>query len=114
MKSTSSINVDVSKTMSNTSDFIRYVILLQKIKGKATSHETIKRHIDHLRALDQKGSLVLCGPFSDHDSGMVVVKAKSKDVATAIAEADPFVVEGVRTFEVRTWLLACAENEYMG
>ena len=98
------------KTLEHT----RYAIILDKVPNKETSRETIQRHIEHLRKLEQEGRLVLCGPFTDHASGMVVVKAKNKDEAIAIAKADPFVAEGVRTQEVRTWLLACADNNYLG
>ena len=44
---------------------------------------------------------------------MVIIKAKNKEEAITIAEQDPFVKEGVRTFEVRTWLLAVEENNYL-
>ena len=101
-------------TATNTSEFSRFVIILEKVSNKDTSSETIQRHIEHLKSLEKQGRLVLCGPFTDHASGMIVIKAKDKDEAIAIAESDPFVVEGVRTQEVRTWLLACAENNYLG
>ncbi|HTL11618.1 MAG TPA: YciI family protein [Bdellovibrionota bacterium] len=94
--------------------FTRYVILLEKVPGRELTRATIDAHIAHLARLDDEKKLVLSGPFADHPSGMVVVQAESKDEAVAIAEADPFVREGVRTYEVRTWLLACRENGYLG
>ena len=99
---------------SESTHFTRFIILLDKVPCKETSRETIQRHIDHLRKLDQQGQLVLCGPFTDYASGMVVVNVTNKNEAEEIAKADPFVLEGVRNFEVRTWLLACAENNYLG
>lgn len=91
-----------------------YVIVLTKVTELTLAKETIQRHIEHLRNLDSKKLLVLCGPFSDHPSGMIVVRAESKEAAIKLAESDPFVIEGVRTFEVRTWILANAENNYLG
>lgn len=96
------------------SDFTRFAIVLDKVPNKETSKEVIQRHVEHLRKLDQQGKLVMCGPFADFPSGMVVVKAADKAEAEAIAKADPFVIEEVRTYAVRTWLLACAENNYLG
>ncbi|WP_413574673.1 YciI family protein [Bdellovibrio sp. HCB290] len=96
----------------NQANHTRYVILLHK-NDQETSLDTIFRHVEHLRKLDAEGTLVLCGPFTDHAGGMVVVNAANKEEAEKIAKADPFVVEGVRTYEVRTWLLACAENNYL-
>lgn len=98
----------------NNEQFTRYVIVLNKVEGRDLAKETIQRHIEHLAKLDREGKLILCGPFTDHPSGMVVLNVKNKEEATAIAEADPFVREGVRTFEVRTWLIACRENNYLG
>ena len=94
-------------------NYTRFVILLGKAPNREASPETIQRHVEHLRKLDQNGQLVLCGPFTDHASGMIIVKAADKGEAEAIARMDPFVIEGVRTHEVRTWLLARAENNYL-
>jgi uncharacterized protein YciI len=90
-----------------------YVIVLDKVSGHILGKETILRHVEHLRSLHQEGRLVLCGPFSDYPSGMVVIKADDKDQATKIAESDPFVQEGARTFSIRTWLLANTENNFL-
>jgi len=91
-----------------------YPILLRKIPGVDTPSETVARHIAFVKDLDDRGKLVLAGPFGDFPGGMVVVRAESVEAATQIAESDPFVIEGVRTFEVRTWLLANRENGYLG
>ena len=93
---------------------ICYAIMLNKIPGRETSAETVARHIEHLRRLDDQGKLVLAGPFEDYPGGMVIVRADSLEAARQIAESDPFVSEGVRTFEIRTWLLATRENGYLG
>lgn len=91
-----------------------YVIMLNKNSNKELKQETILRHIAHLKNLHSDGKLILCGPFTDYPSGMVIVRAQSKEEAIKIAESDPFVVEGARTYEVRTWLLANEENNYLG
>lgn len=97
----------------NHSQHTRFVILLNKISNLEAKKETILRHVEHLKRLDLERKLVLCGPFTDHASGMVVVNVTTKEEAERIAKADPFVSEGVRTYELRTWLLACAENNYL-
>jgi uncharacterized protein YciI len=94
-------------------DFTRYAVFLDKVPGREASRETILRHVAHLKALDETGRLVLCGPFTDAPSGLVVIRAKDKAEAEAVAKADPFVSEGVRAFRVCTWLLACAQNGYL-
>lgn len=99
-------------SMSNT-QYTKFAIFLHQIEGKILTQEAISLHVDHLAQLDQNGKLVLCGPFADHPSGMVIVSAKDKEEAQSIAMSDPFVKLGFRTFEVRTWLIACKENNYL-
>ncbi len=94
-------------------DHLRYVILLSKVEGKELTRELIRQHVDHLTALDREGRLVLCGPFTDHPSGMVIIRAMNTREASGIADSDPFVRNGVRTYEVRTWTIACRENNYL-
>ncbi|ODS30750.1 MAG: YciI-like protein [Candidatus Scalindua rubra] len=95
-------------------EFIRYVVLLSHIPGKSMSEKLVRDHVSHLKMLDEKGQLVLCGPFSDFEGGMVVIKAASYDEAKDIAENDPFVKEGVENYELRTLELSCKENNHMG
>jgi uncharacterized protein YciI len=95
-------------------NYIRYVILLTKTPAANRNDAIIRRHVEYLRDLDRQGKLVLCGPFLDYEGGMVVVKAASVDEAKELAACDPFVREGHRTFEVRTWQLSCEENNHLG
>ncbi len=96
------------------SEFTRFVILLSTVEGKPTSEKLIRNHIAFLRGLDKEKKLVMCGPFTTKKGGMIVLKAASLEEARTIAESDPFVQEGVRTFEVHSWELSCEENNHMG
>ncbi|MBL7670319.1 MAG: hypothetical protein JNM39_07515 [Bdellovibrionaceae bacterium] len=91
-----------------------YVIILRKVEGRELDQGIINRHVEHLRSLDQEGKLILCGPFSDHPSGALVIRAMDKDEATQVANQDPFVKEGYRTCEIRTWQIAHRGNNYLG
>ena len=93
---------------------IYFVIILNQVQGRESSCETINRHIEHLKKIEEEGKLIHGGPFTDYPAGMIIVKVKDIIEATSIAKADPFVLEGVRTYEVRTWLIACKENGYLG
>ena len=74
----------------------------------------IKAHVAHLKMLEERNQLELCGPFTDYDGGMVILKNVSYSEAKDIAENDPFVVSGAESYELRTWELSCAENNHMG
>lgn len=94
-------------------DWIRYVILLSHT-GKKITEELIRSHVAHLKELDKKGKLILCGPFLNYKGGMVIIKATSYDEAKEIAESDPFVKKGVESYELRTLELSCKENKHLG
>lgn len=92
--------------------YIRYVILINKQKDYPL--ELIKRHVSHLKKLEKSNKLVLCGPFTDYQGGLVIVKTDSIDEAINIAESDPFISEGYSTYEIRTLELSNEENNHLG
>lgn len=96
------------------SEFTRYVILLNDNKNKPTTREAVRAHVQHLKTLDKNKQLVLCGPFTNYAGGVVIIKAANLDQAKQIAENDPFVKDGFRSYEVRELELSCEENNHMG
>lgn len=71
-----------------------------------------RRHVDHLRQLQKNGRLILGGPFLEGGE-MVLLRAASKKEARQIAESDPFIKEGYKTFTIRTLNEANEENNYL-
>ena len=57
--------------------------------------------------LEKQGLLFGSGPFDGGTSGdgLTILRAESLEQAREIAERDPFVVEGLRTFVIREWML---------
>lgn len=91
---------------------LRYVILLSHTGKKPMTEAMVRAHVAHLKSLGEK--YVLGGPFKDYKGGMYVIQAASIEAAKEIAEADPFIKEGVESYELRTWELSTAENNHMG
>ncbi|MGE0525768.1 MAG: GNAT family N-acetyltransferase [Bdellovibrionales bacterium] len=91
-----------------------FTVSLSKVGGRELPAGVVRAHIEYLRRLDDRGRLVLCGPFADHPSGLVIVRAKDRAEAAEMAEEDPFVREGFRTYEIRTWRIANSGNNYLG
>ncbi|MDA5110693.1 YciI family protein [Brevibacillus thermoruber] len=60
-------------------------------------------HLSYLNDLYKQGKVVMAGPFTDKQGGMVIYKAESPEEARRLAEADPVVKEGARTLELREW-----------
>ncbi|WP_018213455.1 YciI family protein [Desulfitobacterium hafniense] len=88
-----------------------YVYLMKNIKP--LHEEIIKDHVEYLKELKSQGRLVLCGPFTDYPGGMVVLLAEDLAEATSIAQADPFIASGCKSFEMRTLAEANEENNYL-
>lgn len=88
-----------------------FVYLMKNINP--LNEEIIKEHVEHLKELKRQGKLVLCGPFTDFPGGMVVITAKDLAEATDIANADPFIASGCKSFEIRTLEQASEDNNYL-
>jgi uncharacterized protein YciI len=99
--------------MKNELDHIYYVVILQPVESRELNHEAVAKHARHLHDLDVDGKLVLAGPFTDHPSGLLVLRSNSKDEIKTIMEQDPLVQGGLRTYEIRTWLMANRTNNYL-
>ncbi|MFD1179629.1 YciI family protein [Paenibacillus puldeungensis] len=80
---------------------------------KSLNKELVESHVEHLKELKRQGKLVLCGPFTDYPGGMVVFLAEDLAEATNIAQSDPFIASGCKSFEIRTIEPANDENNYL-
>ena len=85
-----------------------YVILS---KGDATPDQIgalLPRHLEYMIALEKTGVLFASGPLADAEGktrgdGLTIIRAASAAEARKVAERDPFVVNGLRSFEIREW-----------
>jgi uncharacterized protein YciI len=85
-----------------------YVVLS---KGGAAAEDIARhlpQHLEYMIDLEKKGVLFASGPLAEADGrtrgdGLTILRAASADAARQIAEADPFVVNGLRSFELREW-----------
>lgn len=82
-----------------------YMIRLTRKPGCDITPELMRAHHSHLRRLEARGQLVLCGPFADKTGGMTIIRAESLAEAEAVAAADPLVASGMEECEVRPWVL---------
>ena len=85
-----------------------YVILS---KGGATPEQIgalLPEHLEYMIGLEKQGVLFASGPLTaaagaPAGDGLTILRAANADEARAIASTDPFVVNKLRTFEVREW-----------
>ena len=67
-------------------------------------------HLEYMIGLEKSGVLFASGPLSDgagppNGAGLTVLRAASAAEARALADADPFVVNGLRTYELKEWTI---------
>lgn len=67
----------------------------------------IMEHIGFMRSLDERGLLVLGGPYDavepQQPVGMAIVEADDLAIAEALAHEDPSLALGLITVSVRAW-----------
>ncbi len=88
-----------------------YVYLMENVKP--LNKELVERHVEHLKELKAQGRLVLCGPFTDYPGGMVIFSAQNLEEAIKLAQADPFISSGCKTYTIRTLEIADEDNNYL-
>jgi uncharacterized protein YciI len=85
-----------------------YVILS---KGNATTDQigaVLPQHLEYMIGLERNGVLFASGPLTaaagaPAGDGLTILRAGSAEEARRIAATDPFVVNKLRSFEVREW-----------
>jgi uncharacterized protein len=85
-----------------------YVVLSKGGAAPEKIAEHLPRHLEYMIGLEKEGVLFASGPLAEADGktrgdGLTILRAASAQAAREIAEADPFVVNGLRSFELREW-----------
>lgn len=61
------------------------------------------QHLDYLEQKRSEGKIFANGRFVDGSGGLVIYMAESEEAAKSLAENDPFVIEGARSYEIHEW-----------
>ncbi len=102
------VQVDLSRLLAR--DY--WLILSTPRRGvdEAAIKAHVHEHVAWLLDLEDHGLVfasgpLLSGPGVGPGSGVTVLRADDEDEARRIAAGDPFVLAGLRTFEVHQWRL---------
>lgn len=92
----------------------KYVVLLSGKKKNTLMKTLLVEHVRHLKNINKKGQLVLCGPLANSDKAIKILNASSMDEALRIAQSDPFTVNSyypnIEALELEE---ATEDNEYL-
>ena len=79
-------------------------VVLSKARDGAQLGPVLHEHLQFMIDLEKRGVLFASGPLSGTPGdGLTILRAANMDEARTIAERDPFVVKGLRTFDLREW-----------
>ncbi|MCL2765901.1 MAG: YciI family protein [Treponema sp.] len=93
-----------------------YVMMIERGKlYNKINKEMVIKHVEHIKDLDKKGKLVLCGPLKGYPgiAGMIIFKAENDKEAKGICKSEPFVAEGYATYKLGTLQAGNKENNYL-
>jgi uncharacterized protein len=88
-----------------------FVVLSQPSPTPEKLKAFLVAHLEYMIGLEKRGVLFASGPLGDgrpgppNGAGLTILRSASAEEARALADADPFVVNGLRTYELREWTL---------
>jgi uncharacterized protein len=87
-----------------------YVVLSQPSPTPEKLKAHLPAHLEYMIGLEKRGVLFASGPLADgagppSGAGLTILRAASAREAREIAKADPFVANGLRSFELKEWTL---------
>jgi uncharacterized protein len=87
-----------------------YVVLSKPVVTPDKLQPFLSAHLEYMIGLEKRGHVFASGPLADGagpptGQGLTVLRAKDANEARALAEADPFFVNKLRTFELKEWTI---------
>src|ERR1700721_2708907 len=83
-----------------------YVVMSKPVVPPEKMQMFLSAHLEYMIGLEKRGHVFASGPLSDGagpptGAGLTILRANDATEARALAEADPFFVNGLRPFEVK-------------
>jgi len=87
-----------------------YVLISKPVVPPEKLQPFLMAHLEYMIALEKRGLVFASGPLADGEGppsghGLTVLRAANAQEARALAEADPFFKNGLRTFELKEWTI---------
>jgi uncharacterized protein len=80
-----------------------WFLVLRTWIDRTDADKWIGEHLEWMREEHNSGRIVMSGPSADREYGIYLVRAPSIADAAAIAERDPFVVQGLARQTIIQW-----------
>jgi hypothetical protein len=84
----------------------KFFVVLWRANAGAELGPMLRGHLEYMIELERQGVLFASGPLSGTPGdGLSILRASTIEDARAIAQCDPFVAKGLRSFDLREWTL---------
>jgi uncharacterized protein len=85
-----------------------YVLLSKPLVPPEKLKPVLPAHLEYMIGLEKRGLVFASGPLAESGGapggyGLTILRAKDAGEARTIAEAEPFFVNGLRSFELKEW-----------
>ena len=102
------VNEQIAELTRNMLRLKFFVVLSQPSPTPEKLKALLPAHLEYMIGLEKRGVLFASGPFVDgagppNGAGLTVLRVANAREARKIAKADPFVVNGLRSFELKEW-----------
>jgi uncharacterized protein YciI len=102
------VNEQIAELTRNMLRLKLFVVLSQPSPTPEKLKALLPAHLEYMIGLEKRGVLFASGPLSDGagpptGAGLTVLRVANAREARKIANADPFVVNGLRSFELKEW-----------
>jgi uncharacterized protein YciI len=84
---------------------VKYFAAIQTVLDIRKMEVHRQSHVDFLAKMVTDGHIYSRGKFPDGSGGLTIYQAESLDEARKFAEADPYVIHGVRHLELHEWAM---------
>jgi uncharacterized protein len=87
-----------------------YVLIWKPLVPPDKLRPLLATHLDYMIGLEKCGVLFASGPLTEADGapsghGLTILRVMDAAAARRIAEAEPFVAQGLRAFELKEWMV---------
>ena len=77
------------------------------------TNELINSHVEHIKNLDNKGILFLCGVFTDNTGAMLIFESESTEEVENYILKDPLIIEKFYSYTIQELIEANKDNNYL-
>ncbi|HSW75726.1 MAG TPA: YciI family protein [Candidatus Saccharimonadales bacterium] len=91
-----------------------FLVLLSEKQPHLLNDYMLKSHIDFLKQLRVENLLPICGPFTDNNGAVLIIKADDLHKAEEIVKKDPFISQKYyQKYSINEFLAAGEENNWL-